>query len=141
MARHHDRFAPGDEAHGIGDIARGNAKADVSEQFGTGVGGRTQALPPDYGTGGYPEPFDRGFRGRGPKGYLRPDERILEDVCERLWDADDVDASEITVAVHGGEVTLSGEVAQRAMRHRAEDIVDACVGVKDIHNDIRVRRT
>ena len=156
MARYRERYAPDEDDHGIGDIARRNAERDYSEQFGTG--GRTQNQPRDYGTSGAPEPFDSdyrneygryderygrglvsGFRGRGPKNYMRSDERILEDICERLWDADDVDASDVTVEVKDGEVTLSGNVGQRWTRHRIEDIADACGGVKDIHNEIRVK--
>ena len=36
------------------------------------------------------------FRGKGPKDWTRSDERIREEVCELLADADEVDASEIT---------------------------------------------
>jgi hypothetical protein len=83
--------------------------------------------------------FARGFRGRGPKNYTRSDERIQEDINERLWDADDVDASDVTVEVKDGEVTLRGNVEHRGIKHRIEDIADACSGVKDIHNEIRVQ--
>lgn len=44
-----------------------------------------------------------GQRGRGPKGYLRTDTRIADDLHQRLTDDDDVDASDITVLVHYGE--------------------------------------
>jgi len=37
--------------------------------------------------------------GKGPKGYTRSDERIREDVCDRLSDDDEVDARDITVTV------------------------------------------
>lgn len=209
MSRHDERYAPDEDDHGIGDIARRHAQADYRERFGTGR--RTQNPPEDYGTSGAPEPFDRGYRneygryeerygerlpprlpahgwregprgeppgwrgdaglgrgysggyeslqrsepprygeragreqahgyrGRGPKNYARSDERIQEDISERLWDADDVDASDVSVEVHDGEVTLRGNVEQRRIRHRIEDIADDCAGVKDIHNEIRVQ--
>lgn len=58
---------------------------------------------------------------------------------ERLWDAEDVDASDVTVEVKDGEVTLRGNVERRSIKHRIEDIADDCGGVKDIHNEIRVQ--
>src|SRR5262249_30469691 len=36
------------------------------------------------------------YRGRGPKGFARTDERLKEIVCERLTDAPHIDASEIS---------------------------------------------
>jgi hypothetical protein len=76
---------------------------------------------------------------RGPKGYTRADERILEDLVERL-DADPaVDVSEVTVQVQGGRVVLAGTVPHRAIKHRIEDVVDGCPGVGEIDNRIRVR--
>ena len=94
--------------------------------------------PLRYGEGGG-QALARGYRGRGPKNYTRSDARIQEDISERLWDADDVDASDVTVEVKGGEVTLSGNVERRSIKHRIEDIADDCSGVKDIHNEIRVQ--
>jgi len=82
-----------------------------------------------------------GHRGRGPKGYLRSDERIADDVHRRLTDDHDVDASDITVLVQKGEVTLTGHVATRQMKRRAEDIVAECGGVSDVHNHLRVGTT
>ena len=77
---------------------------------------------------------------RGPKGYKRSDERIREDVCDRLSQNWDLDASEIEVSVSGGEVTLSGTVSDREQKFRAEHIADAVRGVNEVHNQIRVRR-
>lgn len=85
------------------------------------------------------ESFSPGHRGRGPRQYTRSDERILEDVCERLTDDDYIDASDITVRVDSAMVTLSGEVGERWMKHRAEDIADACSGVRQVENRIRVQ--
>ncbi|HEY3520391.1 MAG TPA: BON domain-containing protein [Rhodanobacteraceae bacterium] len=96
---------------------------------------RTQSLR--YGEGGGEQA--RGFRGRGPKNYTRSDERIREDISERLWDADDVDASDVSVEVRDGVVSLRGNVEQRRIKHRIEDIADSCGGVRDIRNDIRVQ--
>jgi len=107
-----------------------------------GHGGEYTSLqrthPLRYGRGGGHEQA-RGFRGRGPKNYTRSDERIREDISERLWDADDVDASDVSVEVQDGVVTLRGNVAQRWIKHRIEDIADSCGGVKDIRNEIRVQ--
>jgi hypothetical protein len=77
-------------------------------------------------------------RGRGPKNYTRSDERILEEINERLTDDDDLDATEISVRCSGGTITLEGTVEQRWMKHRAEDIADACSGVKEVDNRIQV---
>jgi hypothetical protein len=79
-----------------------------------------------------------GFAGRGPKGYVRTDERIREDVCDRLSMDDDVDASEVEVRVENGEVTLEGTVPTRSMKHRAEDLTEDVAGVNDVHNRLRV---
>jgi osmotically-inducible protein OsmY len=78
------------------------------------------------------------FRGRGPKGYRRSDERIREDVCECLTDDERLDASNIDVTVKDCEVTLSGTVSSREDKRRAENLIDRLSGVKDIHNQLRV---
>ncbi|HEY3523757.1 MAG TPA: BON domain-containing protein, partial [Candidatus Limnocylindrales bacterium] len=76
--------------------------------------------------------------GAGPKGYQRSDERIREDVSERLQQSGGIDAHEIEVAVDGGVVSLKGTVPDRSMKRMAEDAVDSCSGVKDVHNELRV---
>lgn len=80
-----------------------------------------------------------GFRGRGPKGYSRPDQRITEDLCERLSDDDMIDATEISVSVKDGVASLTGTVHARWMKYRAEDLAEACGGVKEVDNQIRVQ--
>lgn len=81
-----------------------------------------------------------GFAGRGPKDYVRTDARIREDVCERLsWD-DEVDATDVSVIVTDGEVTLEGTVETRHMKRLAEDLAESVAGVQDVHNSIRVRK-
>ena len=78
-------------------------------------------------------------RGLGPKNYTRSDERIREDLNERLTDADDIDARGLTVEVSNGVATLTGTVEQRWMKHRAEDLAESCSGVRDVNNQIRVQ--
>lgn len=78
------------------------------------------------------------YRGVGPRNYRRSDERILEDINERLTDDHHIDASDIGVKVEGGEVTLSGTVSDRASRRRAEDIAESVSGVGHVQNDLRV---
>lgn len=77
-------------------------------------------------------------RGRGPRGYTRSDDRISEDVHDRLTDDWMLDASDIEVTVSGGEVTLSGTVDNRQNKRRAEDIVDNISGVSHVQNNLRV---
>jgi osmotically-inducible protein OsmY len=78
------------------------------------------------------------FAGRGPKGYTRSDERIREDVSDKLMEHPDLDASEIEVRVSGGEVTLAGSVDSRWAKRLAEDIAESCTGVRDVMNQLRV---
>lgn len=80
------------------------------------------------------------YRGRGPKNYQRSDERIREEVCERLTMDHDVDASDIEVSVNGGVVTLEGSVNERHAKRIAEDIADGVRGVTDVQNNLRVNR-
>ncbi|MCD6680759.1 MAG: CBS domain-containing protein [Burkholderiaceae bacterium] len=82
----------------------------------------------------------QGMRNRGPRNWQRSDERIREDVCERLASLDDVDVSDVSVSVEQGTVRLTGSVAQRGDKHRIEDVADDSVGVRDVDNQIRVRR-
>lgn len=94
----------------------------------------------DYGSGRRSPRTDQpnqSFRGRGPKGYQRSDERIHEDVCDRLSDDSWIDASDIEVRVDNGEVTLSGRVDERAAKFAAESLCDSVSGVRDIQNQLR----
>lgn len=78
-------------------------------------------------------------RGRGPKGYKRSDERISEEVHQRLTDDPWVDATHIDVEVKDGEVTLSGTVSDREERRRAERCVEDIWGVSHVQNNLRVQ--
>lgn len=80
----------------------------------------------------------RSYRGRGPKNYVRSDERILDDLAMRLTDAWEVDVGDVEVACEHGDVTLTGTVPDRWMKYRIEDIAQMTSGVREIHNRIQV---
>jgi hypothetical protein len=78
-------------------------------------------------------------RHRGPKGYRRSDDRVQDEVCERIARSG-VDADEVEVKVDKGEVTLTGSVHSRAEKWRLEEVVDDVFGVEEVHNQVRVAR-
>jgi hypothetical protein len=125
--------------HGMGGYAGGRAPEEAWGSLGGGYGEQTslQSGPRSWNvrtaTG---DPRTR----RGPKNYKRSDERIREDVCERLADHEDIDATEIEVRVEGGEVYLSGSVDTRREKHLAEDVAATVMGVTDVTNGLRVAR-
>ena len=149
-----DRFTRHDEPryYGTGYYAEGTSA------FGGGFGEERWRSQPSstgwlreserggYFGGGYDDErrerpgFFRRLFGKGPKGYQRSDERLREDISERLMQADQIDSSEVSVQVASGKVTLEGTVPDRYMKHAIEDLVDACPGVQDIDNRIRVDR-
>lgn len=79
------------------------------------------------------------YAGRGPRGYQRTDDRIREDVCDRLTDDPRIDASDIEVHMKGGELTLSGSVRTREEKRLTEDLVERVTGVREVNNHLRVR--
>lgn len=83
---------------------------------------------------------DGAHRGRGPKGYRRSDERIREDVSDRLTDDSWLDANGIEVAVSDGDVTLTGTVRSREDKRRAEALAESVSGVDNVQNNLRVDR-
>jgi osmotically-inducible protein OsmY len=101
--------------------------------------GRSYDMP---ATSAYTEDWQvRGpFTGRGPRGYQRSDDRIREDVCDRLTQHGLIDASDIEVRVENCEVTLTGTVDSREAKRMAEDVSDAVQGVREVHNQVRVKQ-
>jgi len=96
-----------------------------------------------YGREGWGDPSAWGreygpHAGRGPRGYTRSDERIREDVCDRLCEHGYIDASDVEVRVTAGEVTLQGAVRGRQEKRMAEDVAEQVTGVHQVHNELRV---
>jgi osmotically-inducible protein OsmY len=103
---------------------------------GTGAAWLGRSTEGGYGRSGWQ---GRGrYSGMGPKGYKRSDERITEDVSDRLMEHPDLDASDIEVKVSKGEVTLAGTVESRWAKRLAEDLAESCSGVREVMNQLRV---
>lgn len=81
------------------------------------------------------------YTGRGPKNFQRSDERICEDVCQRLEQDGDIDASNIEVNTNNGVVTLTGTVDSRQTKRMAEDAAESVWGVKDVQNQLQVQQS
>jgi len=77
---------------------------------------------------------DQGHKGKGPKGYKRPDDSIFHDVCDRLSLGPDIDAREIEVSVKDGIVYLKGRVPDRRTKKLAELEIENVSGVTDVQN-------
>jgi osmotically-inducible protein OsmY len=132
----------GDYFRGSGPTGSGQSAYGQGGRQGSGV--RQLELEDWSGSrslGGEEQRF-RGskYLGKGPKGYKRSDERLREDISERLMQSGWIDSSEVTVEVADGTVTLQGTVPERRMKHEIEDLIDGCLGEKDIDNRVRVQR-
>jgi osmotically-inducible protein OsmY len=79
------------------------------------------------------------YVGKGPRGYQRSDERIREEINDRLTAHGWIDASDVECRVQNGEVTLTGHVDSREAKRTAEDIAEAIPGVREVNNQLRVR--
>jgi len=119
-----------------------NRERDFSDRQRFG-GGTQYGTPMNYGSQSTSTREWQGpnYTGRGPRGYQRGDERIREDVCDRLTDDPRVDAEDIEVRVNQGEVTLSGSVRSREEKRFTEDLIERISGVREVNNNLKVRRT
>jgi hypothetical protein len=145
-------FGPGVGPRGSGQRRFESSRGYYGEYGGYGV------APMDYGpsTGyGYgparnyigdqgdarwvSQPRQRSFAGRGPRNYKRSDERIREDVNERLTRHPELDAIDIDVRVSNCQVVLMGVVEDRRAKRLAEDIAEDVWGVDDVRNELKVR--
>lgn len=106
----------------------------------------------------YGEPFSRGYSGeeyygareawmrqgpytgRGPSNYRRSDDRIKDEVCQRLTRHGQIDARKIQIDVSEGVVTLRGSVGDRRMKRITEDTIESIPGVQDIHDELTVQK-
>jgi osmotically-inducible protein OsmY len=143
----------GDQGYGGGSQFGGMARSGYEQGYGyMGQAGMDQGFsntsfgPGRENRGGQQGYLSRGGRqqwgqhsGRGPKNYTRSDDRIRDDINDRLTDDPEIDASEIEVKVSSCEVTLSGMVDSRDAKRRAEDLAESISGVKHVQNNLRVQ--
>jgi len=78
------------------------------------------------------------YTGRGPKGYQRSNQQLIDEACQRLERDGEIDASDIEVTCENGVITLRGTVPERAMKRRAEQTVESVYGTRDVMNELRV---
>jgi osmotically-inducible protein OsmY len=124
--------------------------AGTNYGMGTNYGANTNYGSGNYGSGansnagsmnvGRQGNLFGSHKGKGPKGYRRSDDRIKEDVNDRLSDDSQIDASDIEVDVDNGVVSLSGTVENRDVKRRAEDLVESISGVSNVENRLRVSK-
>lgn len=120
-----------------------SSRINVPEQRNQG---RTGTYSSDYGYQNQEHGSNRsgmerltgGHKGKGPRGYHRSDERIQEDVNDRLSDDAYVDASDIDVKVENGTIILSGHVPDKKAKRLAEDIAESVRGVNNVENRLRI---
>jgi|GEM_PF-6598038 len=131
----------------VGPGAYGGQQGGLSGGYGrrgSGVRSESAAVAGAFGgrrdapQSGSPDMRGPDMRGKGPKDYIRSDDRIREVVCEVFTDDPLLDAGDIEVSVVRGEVTLTGTVSARAAKRHAEDLAETVSGVRHVQNNLRV---
>jgi hypothetical protein len=79
-------------------------------------------------------------RGRIPRSYSRSDERVREDICERIAADPRIDATDVSVHVRERRVVLEGSVPERRMKYVIEDVAAECLRANDVDNHITVAK-
>jgi hypothetical protein len=127
-----------DRESGWGGFPTGGAYG--RSEFFQGTPSQSGSFPtPGYSEGQFGSRTRGRFTGRGPKNYTRSDDRIREDVSDRLEQHGEIDATEIEVRVETAEVILEGTVPDRRTKRLAEDVVEDTPGVKQVHNRLRIQ--
>lgn len=80
------------------------------------------------------------YAGVGPRGYRPSDERLEEQINDRLTHHPGIDATHVVVRVEDGVVTLLGSIESRRQKRLAADAAGSVRGVRDVNNSIRVTR-
>src|SRR3712207_5402941 len=96
-------------------------------------------LPNEYeGTTKPTQEWSTHGRSASVPGEERPDERIREDVCDRLMQLGPVDCTEVDVDVVGGVVTLRGAIYSDDAKQKVTTVVSSVAGVRSVTNDLRI---
>jgi len=86
------------------------------------------------------ELLQRGLlRGKGPRNYKRSDDRISEEVHHILTEHGEINATDVYVSVHNGEVTLEGTVSDKHTKWLAEESIADLTGVTNVINELKIK--
>jgi hypothetical protein len=117
---------------------------NYGQNYGRGYGNNYYDRDYDYDNDYYGQGYgnynwNRGrYSGVGPSGYQRSDERISEDINDRLTWHGNLDATDIQVDVNDGVATLTGSVHSRYEKRTAEDVAESVWGVNDVQNNLKI---
>jgi hypothetical protein len=111
--------------------SRGFVPRELDQRERASVWGRE---PDDMG----PWTISGPHTGRGPKGYKRSDQQLVDEASQRLERDGHVDATDIEVSAEGGVIHLRGTVPDRASKRRAEECVESVYGARDVMNELRI---
>ena len=78
------------------------------------------------------------FAGVAPRGYARSDQRVLEDVCDRLTLHGELDVRHVEVHCRDGVIRLEGTAPDRRTRRLIEAVADEVPGVVDVENELTI---
>jgi hypothetical protein len=95
--------------------------------------GAPHMSPEDYAHMGVK--FDNGAPPEG-----EPDEALASEVCKRISELPRIDASRIEVEVRGQTAILTGVVADRYARERAQEAASEINGIQSVVNHLAVQR-
>ena len=127
------QFGPGDTQHRERREAWQHARDEPVPTVGQPAPQPMRMIEPT------PQSAGADYRGIGPRGYVRSPARVFEDVCDRLTDDPQIDASDIEVSISGVEITLAGSVDSTATVARVEALTGSVPGVKGVRNSLRIR--
>ncbi|HEY0649782.1 BON domain-containing protein [Phenylobacterium sp.] len=77
--------------------------------------------------------------GKGPRGWTLRDDRLIEEVSERLMEDRLLDARHVEVSANAGVVTLAGDVPGASDMAHAEMLARQTPGVTSVVNRLQVQ--
>jgi osmotically-inducible protein OsmY len=77
--------------------------------------------------------------GKGPRGWTLRDDRLIEEVSERLMEDRLLDARRVEVSANAGVVTLAGDVPGASDMAHAEMLARQTPGVTSVVNRLQVQ--
>lgn len=125
------------QSYGGSSWGQSDYDQDYDRRFGGSSYRQGQSGQRGYRSGGMSGQQGR-YSGMGPQGYQRSDDRIREEINDRLTWHSEINATNIQVMVKSGEVTLEGQVEDRWQKRQAEDLADDVMGVKNVQNNLKV---